>query len=73
VRMQDFLDAERIAMTIRQHVEILEVALTGDIEKTSALLAAHLDDARQHATIRASAAIERMMTAGAVFGSSATA
>jgi hypothetical protein len=31
------------------------------------VLAAHLDEAQHQATLRATAAVERMMTAGAVF------
>lgn len=70
VRMQDFLDSERIESTIAQHLEILDAALGGDVARTAELLGAHLDDARHHATMRATAAIERMMTAGSVFGPS---
>ena len=69
VRMQDFLDPDRIGTTIREHLSILEALLTEDSDLAIALLAGHLDEARNQATIRATAAIERMMTAGAVFGS----
>ncbi len=68
VRMQDFLDPDRIGTTIREHLSILEAFLTDDSEEAIALLAKHLDEARRQATIRATAAVERMMTAGALFG-----
>ncbi|HEX3801862.1 MAG TPA: GntR family transcriptional regulator [Solirubrobacteraceae bacterium] len=67
VRMQDFLDTERIEITIRQHLTILEALLGDETQHAIALLAAHLDEARQQATIRATAAVERMMTVGAAF------
>jgi DNA-binding GntR family transcriptional regulator len=67
VRMQEFLDTERIEKTIRQHLTIAEALLADDRSAAIALLAAHLDEARQQATVRAVAAVERMMTAGAVF------
>lgn len=67
VRMQEFLDTERIEKTIRQHVAIVDTLLAGDTAGTITLLTAHLDEARHQATLRATAAVERMMTAGAVF------
>lgn len=67
VRMQDFLDVERITSTITQHLAILDALMAGDDERALKLLASHLDEARQQATIRATAAVERMMTAGSVF------
>jgi DNA-binding GntR family transcriptional regulator len=67
VRMQDFLDPERINSTIGEHLAILDAMLAPDPQQALSLLATHLDDARHHATVRATAAIERMMTAGAVF------
>jgi DNA-binding GntR family transcriptional regulator len=69
VRMQEFLDTERIEKTIRQHVSIVDTLLAGDTAGATTLLTAHLDEARHQATLRATAAVERMMTAGAVFSS----
>jgi DNA-binding GntR family transcriptional regulator len=70
VRMQDFLDPERITSTITQHIAILDAVLAGDSPRAVDLLALHLDEARQQATIRATAAVQRMMTVGAAFSAS---
>lgn len=67
VRMQEFLDTERIEKTIRQHLSIVNAVMADDTAGAVRLLAAHLDEARHQATVRATAAVERMMTAGAVF------
>jgi DNA-binding GntR family transcriptional regulator len=67
VRMQEFLDSERIEKTIRQHLTIIEAVMLDEGEGAATLLAAHLDEARQQATLRAAAAVERMMTVGSVF------
>jgi DNA-binding GntR family transcriptional regulator len=67
VRMQEFLDTERIEKTIRQHLSIVDALLAGDTPGAITLLVAHLDEARHQATVRATAAVERMMTAGAIF------
>jgi DNA-binding GntR family transcriptional regulator len=69
VRMQEFLDTERIEKTIRQHLSIVNAILAQDTADAIKLLVSHLDEARHQATIRATAAVERMMTAGAVFSS----
>jgi DNA-binding GntR family transcriptional regulator len=69
VRMQEFLDTERIEKTIRQHLSIVDALLADDTAGAVLLLVSHLDEARHQATIRATAAVERMMTAGAVFTS----
>jgi FCD domain len=69
VRMQEFLDTERIEKTIRQHLSIVNALLADDTAGAVLLLVSHLDEARHQATIRATAAVERMMTAGAVFTS----
>ncbi len=65
-RMQDFLDTQRTEVTVTQHVAIVEALLAGAIESASELLAAHLDEARDQASQRAAAAVERMLTAGSV-------
>ena len=69
VRMQEFLDTDRIEKTIHQHLSILNAVLDDDTTAAIPLLVSHLDEARHQATIRAAAAVERMMTAGAVFTS----
>lgn len=67
VRMQEFLDTERIEKTIGQHLSIVNAVLADDAAGAVLLLVSHLDEARYQATVRATAAVERMMTAGAVF------
>jgi DNA-binding GntR family transcriptional regulator len=67
VRMQEFLDTERIEKTIGQHLSIVNAVLADDAAGAVLLLVSHLDEARHQATVRATAAVERMMTAGAVF------
>ena len=67
VRMQEFLDTERIEKTIRQHLSIVNAVLADDTVGAIKLLTSHLDEARHQATVRATAAVERMMTAGEVF------
>jgi DNA-binding GntR family transcriptional regulator len=64
VRMQNFVHRERIAVTIAQHLAILEALLDGDSKTAAALMGAHLDEAMAQAAERAARAIERMMTAG---------
>jgi DNA-binding GntR family transcriptional regulator len=67
VRMQDFLDSVRIEVTAEQHVAIVVALLDRRVEEAVGLMASHLDEARQQASARAAAAIERMMTAGSLF------
>ncbi len=71
VRMQDFLDTQRTEATVAQHLAIVETLLAGAVERTSELLAAHLDEARDQASQRAAAAVQRMLTAGSVLGDAA--
>ena len=66
VRMQDFLDTTRIEITIHQHLAIVEALLDRATPTAIELMAAHLDEARDAASRRAAAAVERMLTAGAV-------
>ena len=64
VRMQNFVHRERVAVTITQHVAILDALIAGDPSTAVALMWAHLDEAMAQASGRAAQAIERMMTAG---------
>jgi DNA-binding GntR family transcriptional regulator len=66
VRMQNFVHRERVAVTIAQHLGILEALLGGDPDAAAELMGAHLDEAMAQASARAAQAIERMMTAGAL-------
>jgi DNA-binding GntR family transcriptional regulator len=66
VRMQDFLDPSRTEATARQHLEILDAVMEERIDTAATLLAAHLDEALLQVSKRAAAAIERMITAGAL-------
>lgn len=66
VRMQNFVHADRIAVTTRQHLAILDALLAGDPPAAVALMEAHLDEAMAQASERAARAIERMLTAGAL-------
>jgi DNA-binding GntR family transcriptional regulator len=66
VRMQNFVHPDRIAVTIVQHLAILEALLGGDPDAAVELMRAHLDEAMDQASARAARAIERMMTAGAL-------
>jgi DNA-binding GntR family transcriptional regulator len=73
VRMQDFLHTERITIAITQHLAIIDALLADDSERAVNLLTSHLDEAQQHATTRATAAVARMMTAGSAFPASGAA
>jgi DNA-binding GntR family transcriptional regulator len=68
VRMQNFVHAERVAVTIAQHLAILDALLGEDAPAAVALMGAHLDEAMAQASARAARAIERMLTAGALLG-----
>jgi DNA-binding GntR family transcriptional regulator len=71
VRMQNFVHAERVAVTITQHLTILDAVLGGDVRAATRLMEAHLDEAMAQAAERAARAIERMLTAGALLNLSA--
>jgi DNA-binding GntR family transcriptional regulator len=42
-RMQDFLDADRVAQTVVEHLGIVEAVLDGDLHKAEARFVSHLD------------------------------
>ena len=69
VRMHNFIHAVRIEVTARQHLAIVEALLDGQPDGAVELMAAHLDEAVAQGTARAAAAIERMLTAGALLNS----
>jgi DNA-binding GntR family transcriptional regulator len=64
VRMQNFVHRQRIAVTIEQHLAILDALIEGRPQLAGTLMEAHLDEALSQASERAAQAIERMMTAG---------
>jgi DNA-binding GntR family transcriptional regulator len=66
VRMQNFVHEDRVAVTTKQHLAILDALMGGDPDTAVALMRAHLDEAMAQASARAAQAIERMMTAGEV-------
>jgi DNA-binding GntR family transcriptional regulator len=66
VRMQNFIHARRIDVTAHQHVAIVTALLGDRVDDAVTLMAEHLDEALKQASERAAAAIERMLTAGAV-------
>jgi DNA-binding GntR family transcriptional regulator len=68
LRMQNFIHAKRIEVTAEQHLAILAAVREEDPDTAVVLMAAHLDEALQQASGRAAAAVERMVTAGAVLG-----
>jgi DNA-binding GntR family transcriptional regulator len=64
VRMQNFVHRQRIAVTIEQHLAILDALIDATPDLAVSLMEAHLDEALSQASERAAQAIERMMTAG---------
>ncbi len=63
VRMQDFLDVERIETTVREHLGIVEAVLEGDIAEAEARFESHLDRSVAVVEQRVSAAVVRMAVA----------
>jgi DNA-binding GntR family transcriptional regulator len=66
VRMQNFIDPRRIEITAGQHIAILEHTVAGQTQEAAQMMGEHLDEAVEQAAQRAAAAIERMLTAGAL-------
>lgn len=64
VRMQDFLNAERITDTIDEHLGIVEAVLSGDTDVAHARFTAHLDRSVAVVEHRVDRAIARMVTGG---------
>lgn len=61
VRMHDFLDAERIEISIVEHLEILDAVIAGQIESAAELLARHIGISLDVVEERAARAMTRMM------------
>lgn len=62
VRMQDFLDAERIDATITEHLGIVEAVLEGDLDEAQRRFCSHLDRSAAVVEERVTAALVRMAT-----------
>jgi DNA-binding GntR family transcriptional regulator len=60
VRMQDFLVAERLGRTVREHVALVEAVQADDIVRAEALLTAHIDNSVAVVEERVTKAIARM-------------
>ena len=54
VRVHDFLDADRVRATVRQHLAILDAVADGDAEKAGALMIVHIIES-QRAVVNAAA------------------
>lgn len=61
VRVQDFLDPDRIAVTIRQHVEILRAVDRRDADVGNELMWRHITESASLVADRASKALARML------------
>jgi len=70
VRMHNFIHAARIDATIAQHLAILDELLADRPAAATELLIEHLDEALLAASERVAAALERMLTAGAILSAS---
>lgn len=64
VRMHDFLSAERIEATIREHLELAELVLRGDALAAESAFTQHLAVSMAVVEERVQAAINRMLTGG---------
>jgi DNA-binding GntR family transcriptional regulator len=60
VRMQDFLVADRVDRTIREHVALVDAVLAGDIEGAAGQLVVHIDSSVAVVEERVTKAIARM-------------
>jgi DNA-binding GntR family transcriptional regulator len=63
VRVHDFLDADRVRATVRQHLEILDAVDDGDAEKAGALMIVHIIES-QRAVVAAAARAQEAFAAG---------
>lgn len=64
IRMQDFLDQDRIRITIDEHLSIVTSVLDGDVTGAEIAFAAHLAESMTFVAERAQAAIARMLMGG---------
>jgi DNA-binding GntR family transcriptional regulator len=61
VRMYDFLSADRIAISITEHLDIIDAVLAREHEHAAALMRQHIGDSLEVVEERAAAAMARMM------------
>lgn len=61
VRMQDFLAADRVALTIEQHVHVLDAVLADDFDVAESRLIGHFDESLAVVEERAAHTIARML------------
>jgi DNA-binding GntR family transcriptional regulator len=61
VRMHDFVTADRIALTIEQHLGIVETVLAGDLEEAVLALRRHVGESMEVVERRAARAITQMV------------
>jgi DNA-binding GntR family transcriptional regulator len=61
VRMHDFLTADRVKLTIKEHLSIVEALLTGDTDLTEDRLLRHVSVSRRVVERRAALAISKMI------------
>jgi DNA-binding GntR family transcriptional regulator len=66
VRMHDFLTAERVEATVRQHLTIVDGLLAGDVDAAEARLRHHLGQSLSVVEERAAAALTRMLGGSAM-------
>jgi DNA-binding GntR family transcriptional regulator len=64
VRMHDFLIQQRIAATIAEHLNLVELVLADDIVNAEAAFSQHLGDSMAVVEERVRVAIVRMLTGG---------
>lgn len=61
VRMQDFLSASRVELTVEQHLGVVEAVLAGDLELAERRLIGHFDESLAVVEERAAHALARML------------
>lgn len=64
VRMYDFIEHERIRITMDEHVEILELALADELTQARTALHKHVGESLEVVMERAAGALSRMALAG---------
>jgi DNA-binding GntR family transcriptional regulator len=64
VRMYDFVESERIRITIDEHIEILELALADRLPEARTALHLHVGESLAVVMERAARALSRMALAG---------
>lgn len=61
VRMQDFLTAERVVLTVEQHLGVLDALLDGDLGEAEVRLVGHFEESLAVVEERAALTIARML------------